>query len=271
MAKDKRNGEMGEELLGLTIKFGKIVLMENKINMIQCRFMKTSYAYKHNILIMKKNLLIIYILLVFPIICISQFYPSGGYQNGNQGSGGNEIVIDTNNHITIISDTITNGMDTCLFASETITVPEPLGSFVIESGGSVDLVAGTSIKINPYFYAKAGSYFHAYISLVGCPGGPPAVQTEEEVSGIQNRLPPDGEIIIFPNPASDEINIYVSPEICGEKMQIELYNLLGNLILNKSAVASSGLKLDISSLSNGLYIIKTTLNSKVSVDKILKN
>lgn len=43
---------------------------------------------------MKKNLLIIIVLLGVPIICFSQFFPSGGYQNGLYGNGGDEKAQD---------------------------------------------------------------------------------------------------------------------------------------------------------------------------------
>ena len=39
---------------------------------------------------MKNNLLIILVLFGLPNICVSQFFPSGGYQNGGYGSGGDE-------------------------------------------------------------------------------------------------------------------------------------------------------------------------------------
>ena len=37
---------------------------------------------------MKKASMLIFVLLGFPIICFSQFFASGGYQNGGHGSGG---------------------------------------------------------------------------------------------------------------------------------------------------------------------------------------
>ena len=222
-------------------------------------------------MIMKKNIFLIFSLLGFPIICVSQFYPSGGYQKGGQGSGGNEIIVDTNNHITLISDTITNGMDTCWWATETVTIPEPQGSFVIENGGTMDLVAGTNIKINPYFHAKSGSYFHAYISLAGCPGSPPTVFSVNENGNKEESIQRDGVIILFPNPTTDEINIHFDSDIYYSWIKIEIYNLLGELIFQKTVKALSSLKLDVSFLPDGLYVIQTSFNTGVSVNKIIKN
>jgi len=53
---------------------------------------------------MKKNLLIILVLLGIPIICFSQFFVSGGYQNGGHGSGGGMPV-------GIIDETLVNHQD----------------------------------------------------------------------------------------------------------------------------------------------------------------
>lgn len=66
---------------------------------------------------------------------------------------------------------------------------------------------------------------------------------------------PENSIMVFPNPASNEINIpYTNPLLLS--LQIEVYDLFGNSVLKcdiPSGKASSIFKLDITGLSPGLY------------------
>ncbi len=59
-----------------------------RLKNIQYSIFNNNLSYKHNILNMKKNLIIIIVLLGIPIICSSQFFPTGGFQGGGHGSGG---------------------------------------------------------------------------------------------------------------------------------------------------------------------------------------
>lgn len=47
-------------------------------------------TYKNNSYIMKKKLIIILAFIGSPFYCFPQFFPSGGYQNGHYGNGGDE-------------------------------------------------------------------------------------------------------------------------------------------------------------------------------------
>lgn len=69
-------------------------------------------------------------------------------------------------------------------------------------------------------------------------------------------------IKVYPNPASDYINIETSSEI----KNIAVYNMMGQLVLN---MVSN--KLDISNLSNGTFILEVTSNEdQKSYSKIVK-
>lgn len=67
---------------------------------------------------------------------------------------------------------------------------------------------------------------------------------------------------ITPNPASDYINI-ITNEVIDE---IELYNLLGSLVIRESAVGS---QIDISNLDSGIYLLSIHSGSKKVTKKIV--
>ncbi|EPR74557.1 hypothetical protein ADIWIN_0457 [Winogradskyella psychrotolerans RS-3] len=58
-------------------------------------------------------------------------------------------------------------------------------------------------------------------------------------------------LAVYPNPAQDVLNIDYKSELTG----VKIYNLLGQEVLNRTA-ATSQMKLDISGLTSGVYIVK---------------
>lgn len=73
------------------------------------------------------------------------------------------------------------------------------------------------------------------------------------------------EIIFYPNPAKDYINIKLNEEIG----IITLYNLLGQEILTK-LIKSKEFVLDVSNFSKGTYIIKLNENGNMKTVKFIK-
>ncbi len=73
------------------------------------------------------------------------------------------------------------------------------------------------------------------------------------------------DILLFPNPVSDRINLYVY-STGYEKVRIELFNLLGQKVFYKEIVSGgSGLQyieLDISDLMSGYYILRAAQGQK---------
>lgn len=73
------------------------------------------------------------------------------------------------------------------------------------------------------------------------------------------------EVNVFPNPASDFINIKSNESI----KSIKLYDIKGSLIKTENS-SDKTLKLDISSLPKGNYIISTETESGIETKKIIK-
>ncbi len=71
--------------------------------------------------------------------------------------------------------------------------------------------------------------------------------------------------IFYPNPAKNEI--YFSNYGDKQIQEIKIYNSVGQLLLKDNY---PGTKLDISTLANGIYIIKSTIDDKTITDKLLK-
>lgn len=74
---------------------------------------------------------------------------------------------------------------------------------------------------------------------------------------------------IFPNPTNTIVNI-VAKEKFGLFNKIEIYNLEGNLILEKTGKLSN-VSIDVSNFPLGTYLVKIHSNSVIYSDKFIKN
>jgi hypothetical protein len=82
-----------------------------------------------------------------------------------------------------------------------------------------------------------------------------------------NELGNGSSVSVYPNPANDVINFQFSNAI--EKRKIELYDAIGNLVLEKDA-SSNSLSLTTENLSNGIYFYSVKHNNVVlKQDKIV--
>jgi hypothetical protein len=82
-----------------------------------------------------------------------------------------------------------------------------------------------------------------------------------------NELSNGSGFEIYPNPANDVINFQFSNTI--EKRKVELYDAIGNLVLERDA-SSNNLSLTTDNLSNGVYFYTILVGEKnIKTDKIV--
>jgi hypothetical protein len=81
------------------------------------------------------------------------------------------------------------------------------------------------------------------------------------------------DVELYPNPANDRLFIGIGNNLNNnETLDLKVINMLGATILNKKVlVNSSAIGLDLTDLSNGLYILEIKQNDKVSIKKFQVN
>lgn len=72
-------------------------------------------------------------------------------------------------------------------------------------------------------------------------------------------------VTVYPNPATQQFT--VSLDDAG-KARIELYNLMGQLVLNQES-QSETVSVNVNHLNNGIYMLKVTQNGKVYTSKVI--
>jgi photosystem II stability/assembly factor-like uncharacterized protein len=77
------------------------------------------------------------------------------------------------------------------------------------------------------------------------------------------------EILIYPNPTTNELNIEIPQNIIKYPVKCEIINTEGQVILKENLTKNIS-KLDINQLNDGFYILKIKSESKVIIKKLIK-
>ncbi|MFH2143866.1 MAG: PKD domain-containing protein [Bacteroidota bacterium] len=81
----------------------------------------------------------------------------------------------------------------------------------------------------------------------------------------------DHNCSMFPNPVDDILNISLNPKYNGA-IQIEIMDITGKIVLNpviSKTISNSLINIDLSSLDDGLYLIRILHDNLKSVDKLI--
>lgn len=86
--------------------------------------------------------------------------------------------------------------------------------------------------------------------------------------GINELSNSDNEVIVYPNPANDHIEIRSTNNFT-DKLTVELYDVIGKKILSQSS-ASSNMKINCENLEQGLYVMQINITINKTIETITK-
>ena len=166
----------------------------------------------------------------------------------------------------------------CFGAYDTITVAGVGTSVTFESGSMINFIAGKSIQFLPGAHIQQGAYVNASIttnetfcnqvsaSIVHNSINEKAFDIKRPINETEKELP-EKEVKIYPNPNNGRFTIkltnFQSPA------QVAVTNLLGSTVYPIHSINSSIYEMDISSLVNGIYIVKIYDGESVISKKII--
>ena len=128
------------------------------------------------------------------------------------------------------------------------------------------MIAINSIHLKPGFKAYSGSYFHGYLANTGCP---PVVVNP--VLAIKEIGKEQGDLLIYPNPTTGNLNIVLSESNIDSPVEVSLFNLTGKEIYNSRFTRSSIFTLDLGRYNKGMYIIRLQNGDQIYFKKIIKH
>jgi hypothetical protein len=172
------------------------------------------------------------------------------------------------------SITIPAGQHNCYNAIQSILVAGDGTIFVVQDGGSVDMIAGQHIKLLPGTKGHAGSYLHAYITTTGayCCSTILPVQAvmHGELTGIE-AADETSLFKVYPNPTTGKLTLDMKGIDESSVISVEIYGMLGNTVLKTEVSGSKQYVFDLSGKPHGFYLIRVINGSEMGMSKIIKH
>ncbi|MBE0661292.1 MAG: T9SS type A sorting domain-containing protein [Bacteroidales bacterium] len=157
----------------------------------------------------------------------------------------------------------------CYNATQTITV----NSLTVQSGGNIELIAGTNILLNPGIVVEEGAYFRAHIASDYC------LQTSslliaDEVAETKDKIAEAAVLKSFftayPNPTTGFITLQITDAALPKEIIIEAYSIMGEMLYRKSYPGTVQYDLNLSGLPSGVYTIRLIRGRETGFQKIIK-
>jgi hypothetical protein len=179
-------------------------------------------------------------------------------------------------NLPIGSVTITNGQDYCFDAVQSISTGGNGDTFIVQSGGNVHLIAGQSVHLYPTTIASSGSTLHAYISVDGLYCNNPKslissnTDDEQVIPDMPTDLSSNNLFKVYPNPTAGTITLELTTEPNGTPIKVQLFNLMGSLIMEKEFHFGKKHMFTIADQTSGLYLFRVTRGNETGMRKVIK-
>lgn len=84
------------------------------------------------------------------------------------------------------------------------------------------------------------------------------------------NLPEKTNLILFPNPASELLNIScLNPELINKPINISIINITGKMVYAKTILSEQKNSFDISSIAKGIYTVKVDCSSNAAIFRVV--
>ncbi|MCX6277642.1 MAG: choice-of-anchor J domain-containing protein [Bacteroidetes bacterium] len=187
---------------------------------------------------------------------------------GNSTASGSWVVgyTDPVCNSAIVSGTI--GTTVCRDAYNTITVS---GLTVTAPGGSLTLIAGQNILIEPGTHVENGSYLWAHIyNGTWCPGMmAPLVAAgtlEEERQFTLNQE----KFLLYPNPTTGNFTLVQKGEHPYKNVNVEIYSIRGERVIHNGMIGERKHEFSMRGFSQGVYFVKIVADDHAETIKLVK-
>jgi hypothetical protein len=87
--------------------------------------------------------------------------------------------------------------------------------------------------------------------------------------GMGENAIPDNQIIIYPNPAADQITIEIPKSEKNMNGTITIFGMSGQVLMQQQVQASIT-EINVSSLPKGIYFVRLVYNEKIEFGKFIK-
>ncbi|MDD4553844.1 MAG: T9SS type A sorting domain-containing protein [Bacteroidales bacterium] len=175
--------------------------------------------------------------------------------------------------IHMVGDVNVSGQSLCFDAQQTLVIAGNGTTFVVQSNGTVNLVAGERILLEPGTLVYAGGYLHGYITQTGqycqVPSNPIVVNPNEKSKEQPEIAATDQSFRIYPNPTSGKFTVELDESLVSKNLTLGVYGMTGGLILTKEITGVKKYELTLEGRSAGVYFIRIIAEGTVHTGKII--
>jgi hypothetical protein len=175
----------------------------------------------------------------------------------------------------------------CFNATQTITTAGDGTTFIVESGGDAELIAGLNILMMPGTHALSGSYMLARITTDGfyCDGRVPVIVAAPEILKQIGDIPVQmlmtpvetfgthpglASFKVYPNPTPGLFTLEISNFDLKEKANVTIYGVRGERIQEKEIFGEQRPVFSIEGQLPGIYLIRVLGNNLIGIKRIIK-
>ncbi len=171
--------------------------------------------------------------------------------------------------------TIEDGEDICFDSSETIILSGNDGWFWVQQGGSVNLIAGQNIIMQPGTRVDAGGYLHARIAVDEddfC-GIPVADDKEDNLITDVFKYPQPinaNSVKLFPNPTHGDFTVELLNHDTNRQPSIEVYDVHGNRLFSEQMIHDAQHQFSLSGQPAGIYFVRISNGDYSEILRLIK-
>jgi Secretion system C-terminal sorting domain len=170
---------------------------------------------------------------------------------------------------------IPNGVTTCYDAQQILTVAGNGTTFLVESGGSVTLVAGSSILLLEGTTVNSGGFLHGYITTNDTYCGTllnPLVANlvDEQALGVETVVK-NQFIKVYPNPTTDIVIVELIDAVSTDIANITVYTMNGGKLYQKDFKGESKFQFSLAGKPVGIYLVHVQSGERYEIAKVVKN
>jgi len=170
-----------------------------------------------------------------------------------------------------VTGTVTNLLDTCYNASNTIIVAGGDDIFEVSNGGRATFIAGVNILFMPGTTVQPGGYMLGTIST-GTYCGSATMPMVAVVTGQKESLSGSGDAVfsVYPNPTTGNFFILQKDGHSCDNIRIEAYNMQGVKVMTASMTSEKKHEFNFSAMPTGLFFVKVIADGYMETVKLVK-
>jgi hypothetical protein len=174
----------------------------------------------------------------------------------------------------LMNVTIPSGQAECFNATEVIITGGEGTNFTVESGATVQMIAGHRIQFLPGTRSMNGSRLHGTIAPDGpycCDNTPPPAPSRAEGQTEQPAVVSQGQFFkVYPNPTTGSFTLELMNSEKTADINVEIYGVLGEKIMTKRVQGLDRQTFDLSGNKPGVYLIRVMNGSESGMAKIIR-